>query len=292
MLTQKDKKFDGGNKQEETFQLLKSRLCKAPILSLPEGNDNFVVFYDASHQGLGCVLMQKDKVIAYASRQLKIHERNYTTHDSERLQHILNQKELNMQQRRWVELLNDYECEIRYHPGKANVVADALSRKERVKPTRKDHYEEEALRGVDKQFEVKTKYSIHMGADKMYQDLKEYSWWPGMKKDIATYVGKCLTCSKVKTEHQKPSGLLQQPEMPQWKWEQKLVFSGTSNQRKEPGQQGETTSAQHFDNNSSWTCASEELEPFSIPCLLKSHVPETISLTIDCLKLVLNTLIL
>ncbi|KAD2805268.1 hypothetical protein E3N88_38645 [Mikania micrantha] len=145
-----------GNKQEEAFQLLKSRLCKAPILSLLEGNDNFLVFCDASHQGLGCVLMQKDKVIAYASRQFKIHEKNYTTHelelgavvfalkiwryylygtkcviytDHKSLQHILNQKELNMRQRRWVELLNDYECEIRYHPGKANVVADALSRK-------------------------------------------------------------------------------------------------------------------------------------------------------------------
>ncbi|KAJ9545153.1 hypothetical protein OSB04_024860 [Centaurea solstitialis] len=162
-LTQKDKKFVWGEKQEEAFQLLKHKLCNTPILALPEGTDNFVVYCDASHQGMGCVLMQNEKVIAYASRQLKIHEKNYTSHDLElgavvfalkiwrhylygtkctiftdhkSRQHILDQKMLNMRQRRWVELLNDYDCEIKYHPGQANVVADALSRKERVKPSR------------------------------------------------------------------------------------------------------------------------------------------------------------
>ncbi|GKF94923.1 putative reverse transcriptase domain-containing protein, partial [Tanacetum coccineum] len=138
-------------------------MCSAPILALPKGSENFVVYCDASHNGLGAVLMQKEKVIAYASRQLKIHEKNYTTHDLElgavvfalkmwrhylygmkyvvftdhkSLQHILDQKELNMRQRRWLELLRDYDCEIRYHLGKANVVADALSQKERIKPLR------------------------------------------------------------------------------------------------------------------------------------------------------------
>ena len=82
-LTQKDKKFVWGEKQEETFQTLKQKLCNAPILALPEGTDNFVVYCDASHQGLGCVLIQKDKVTAYASRQLKVHENNFTTHDLE-----------------------------------------------------------------------------------------------------------------------------------------------------------------------------------------------------------------
>ncbi|GKE76682.1 putative reverse transcriptase domain-containing protein [Tanacetum coccineum] len=132
----------------------------APILALPKGNDDFVVYYDASHQGLGAVLMQREKVIAYASRQLKPNEENYTTYDLElgavvfalkflrhylygtkctvftdhkSLQHILDQKELNIRQRRWLELLADYDYEIRYHPVKANVVADALSRKERIK---------------------------------------------------------------------------------------------------------------------------------------------------------------
>ncbi|GJX17251.1 putative reverse transcriptase domain-containing protein [Tanacetum coccineum] len=112
--------------------------AESPILALPEGNDNFVVYCDASHQGLGAVLMQREKVIAYASRQLKPNEENYNLTNLEfgSSSHILDQKELNMRQRRWLELLVDYDCEIRYHPGKANVVADALSRKERIKPLR------------------------------------------------------------------------------------------------------------------------------------------------------------
>ncbi|GJU13593.1 putative reverse transcriptase domain-containing protein, partial [Tanacetum coccineum] len=162
-LTQKNQKYVWGVEQEEAFQTLKNNLCDAPILTLPDGVEDFVVYCDASNQGLGCVLMQRGKVIAYASRQLKTHEKNYTTHDLElgavvfalktwrhylygtksviytdhkSLQHIFDQKELNMRQRRWIELFSDYECEIRYHPGKANVVADALSRKERLKPRR------------------------------------------------------------------------------------------------------------------------------------------------------------
>ncbi|GKB92730.1 putative reverse transcriptase domain-containing protein [Tanacetum coccineum] len=131
-LTQKNKKYVWGVEQEDAFQSLKNNLCDAPLLRLLDGVEDFVVYYDASNQGLGCVLMQRGKVIAYASRQLKTHEKNYTTHDLE-LGAI---KELNMRQRRWIELFSDYECEIRYHPGKANVVADALSRKERLKPRR------------------------------------------------------------------------------------------------------------------------------------------------------------
>ncbi|GJU98133.1 putative reverse transcriptase domain-containing protein [Tanacetum coccineum] len=163
LLTQKNKKFEWGDGQEIAFQTLKDMLGDAPIFALPEGAYDFVVYCDASNQGFGCVLMQRNKVIAYASRQLKIHEKNYTTHDLElgavvfalktwrhylygtksviytdhkSLQHIFDQKELNMRQRRWIELFSDYDCEIRYHPGKANVVADALSRKERMKPRR------------------------------------------------------------------------------------------------------------------------------------------------------------
>ncbi|GJT68000.1 putative reverse transcriptase domain-containing protein [Tanacetum coccineum] len=114
-----------GDEHENAFQTLKDKLCNAPVLALPDGPKDFVVYCDASGLGLGCVLLQRGKVIAYASRQLKIHEKNYTTHDLE-LGAV----------RRWIELFSDYECEIRYHPGKANVVADALSRKERVKPKR------------------------------------------------------------------------------------------------------------------------------------------------------------
>ncbi|GKG25936.1 putative reverse transcriptase domain-containing protein, partial [Tanacetum coccineum] len=146
-LTQKKVKFEWGDKQEATFQLLKQKLCSAPILALPEGSKDFIAYCDASKKGLGAVLMQREKVISYASRQLKIHEKNYTTHDLELgavvfalkiWRHYLygtkctvftdyNKKELNMRQRRCLELLSDYDCDIRYHPGKANVVADALS---------------------------------------------------------------------------------------------------------------------------------------------------------------------
>ncbi|GJW04670.1 putative reverse transcriptase domain-containing protein [Tanacetum coccineum] len=162
-LTQKKVKFDWGDKEEAAFQLIKHKLCSAPILALPEGSKDFIIYCNASIKGLGDVLMQREKVIAYASRQLKTNEKNYTTHDLElgavSLQHILDKNELNMRQCRWLELLSDYDCEIRYHPGKANVVADALSIKEQIEPLR------------------------------------------------------------VKAKHQKPSGLLVQHEIPQWKWD-------------------------------------------------------------------------
>nr|GEY06331.1 hypothetical protein [Tanacetum cinerariifolium] len=142
-LTQKNKKYEWGMEQEEAFQTLKSNLRDTSILSLPDGVEDFVVYYDASNHGLGCVLKQRGKVIAYASRQQKIHEKNYTTHDLElravlfalktwrhylygtksviymdhkSIQHIFDQKELNTHKRRWIELFSDYECEIRYHP--------------------------------------------------------------------------------------------------------------------------------------------------------------------------------
>ncbi|GJS44216.1 putative reverse transcriptase domain-containing protein [Tanacetum coccineum] len=265
-----------GEKEEEAFQTLKNNLCDAPILLLPDKIEDFVVYCDASNQGLGCVLMQRGKVIAYASRQLKIHEKNYTTHDLElgavvfalktwrhylygtksviytdhkSLQHIFDQKELNMHQRRWIELFSDYECEIRYHPGKANV-----SRvKEMILAAQSEAFKQEnvlteRLHGLDQQMERKedeslyfmdriwvslvgdvrmvimdeahkSRYSVHPGADKIYHDLCDMYWWLGMKRDIAIYVSKCLTCAKVKSEHQRPSGLLQQPKIPEWKWD-------------------------------------------------------------------------
>ncbi|GJV12520.1 putative reverse transcriptase domain-containing protein [Tanacetum coccineum] len=219
--------------------------------------------------GIGAVLMQREKVIAYASRQLRTHEENYTTHDLE----LGVVKELNMRQRRWIELLSDYDYEIRYHPDNANVVADALSQKEREplrvralvmtvhpnQPEKIRNAQSEAMKKKNakaknlgrliKQIFVvrfdrtkyfdkrvwlprygglrnlimheshKSKYSIHPGSEKMYQDLKQHYWWPNMKADIATYVSKCLTCAKVKAEHQKPSGLLQQPKILVLKWE-------------------------------------------------------------------------
>nr|GEW96472.1 putative reverse transcriptase domain-containing protein [Tanacetum cinerariifolium] len=220
------------------------------LQALPEGNDNFVAYCDASHHGLRAVLVQRENVISYASQQLKPREENYTIHDLE----LGAVKELNMRQRRWLELLADYDCEIRYHPRKANVVADALSRKERIKPLRvrslvitihpklpsqiletqteaikEENIKAENLQGMDKTFEIrpdgtfyiknrswlplfgylrdlimheshKSKYSIHPGSEKMYQDIKKLYWWPNMKAIIVEYVNKCLTCSRVKAE--------------------------------------------------------------------------------------------
>ncbi|GJX87137.1 putative reverse transcriptase domain-containing protein [Tanacetum coccineum] len=218
--------------------------------------EDFIAYCDASIKGLGIVLMQRDKLIACASRQLKIHEKNYTTHDLElgavvfalkiwrhylygtkctvftdhkSLPHILDKKELNMRQRRWLELLSDYDCEIRYHSGKANILEAQTeakkpenlksedvggmlieNSKDPEKP-RKEKLELRAnetlclnnrsslscfgvLRALIMHESHKSKYSVHLGSDKMYQEMKQLYWWPNMKADIATYI-------------------------PQWKWD-------------------------------------------------------------------------
>ncbi|GJT18844.1 putative reverse transcriptase domain-containing protein [Tanacetum coccineum] len=136
ILTQKSKTFDWGEEQELAFQTLKDKLCNAPVLALPDGSEDFVVYCDAFGIGLGYVLMQRGKVIAYASRQLKIHERNYTAYDLELGAVVFALKIWRHYLYGTKKLFSDYDCEIRYHPGKANVVDDALSRKERVKPKR------------------------------------------------------------------------------------------------------------------------------------------------------------
>src|ERR1044072_7971206 len=273
---------------------------------------------------LGGVSMQDKQVVAYASRQLKIHERNYPTHDLElaavvfvlklwrhylfgsrfevfsdhkSLEYLFDQKELNMRQRRWLELLKDYDFGLNYHPGKANVVADALSRKTlhmsllmvkelelieqfrdmslviEVTPksvilgmlkinndfldsireaqkldvklvdllvsigkTESEDFKLDAqgilrFRGricipdyVDLKRMIlekthRSSLSIHPGATKMYQDLRKLFWWSGMKREVAQFVYACLTCQKSKVEHQKPAGLMQLLEVPEWKWD-------------------------------------------------------------------------
>ncbi|KAK1681340.1 hypothetical protein QYE76_042188 [Lolium multiflorum] len=321
-LLKKDKKFEWTAKCEESFQQLKSRLTTAPILIMPDITKPFDVYCDASKIGLGCVLMQEGKVISYLSRQLKQHEQNYPTHDLElaavvlalkvwrhylmgnrceiysdhkSLKYIFTQKELNMRQRRWLELIKDYDMEIHYHPGKANVVADALSRLPcqlnsmiaKEQPSLHQEFEhfrmelvsegylasielqptligqiKEAQKGnasidgiksqiaagkapgftideegvlwyngrlcVPSDSELKqvilkeahdTLYSIHPGGTKMYQDLKEQFWWHGMKREIGSYIAKCDICQRVKAEHQRPAGLLQPLQIPEWKWD-------------------------------------------------------------------------
>jgi len=323
-LTRKDQPFAWTDRCEESFLELKKKLTSAPVLVIPDASKPFEVFCDASHQGLGCVLMQSRRVVSYASRQLKNHEKNYPTHDLElaavvfalkiwrhylygaqfqvfsdhkSLRYLFDQKELNMRQRRWMKFLKDFDFELLYHLGKANVVADALSRKtvhaahmmikemglvEQFRDMqiqivlgegviRCNHLtvsndflvliKERQLSdpklqktvgllgtekakdftvGVDRvlrfrgrvcipeDLEVKgmileeghkSRFNMHPGMTKMYHDLKESFWWSGMKQDVAHFVSSCLTCQKAKAEHQRPRGMLQQLEIPEWKWD-------------------------------------------------------------------------
>ncbi|KAA3453025.1 pol protein [Gossypium australe] len=310
-LLRKGAPFVWSEKQQESFDKLRKILTEAPVLVQPEAGKLFTVYCDASHNGLGCVLMQEGKVVAYASRQLRPHEVNYPTHDLElaavvfalkiwrhylygeksivytdhkSLRYLLSQKDLNLRQRRWIELLKDYDCSIEYHPGKANVVADALSRKVvtdlramfarlslyddgsllaelQIKPAWIEEIKEKQL-GEDslnaRRLQVQdgglegysltgdgvlcfqgrpcmpndvglrqrilqdahsSPYAMHPGSSKMYGDLRKQFWWPGLKREVTEFVRRCLTCQRVKAEHQLPSGLLQPVKIPQWKWE-------------------------------------------------------------------------
>jgi len=290
-LTRKNIRWEWSKECDESFQELKRRLTTAPVLILPSGIEGFVVYSDASRKGLGCVLMQHGKVVAYASRQLKTHEVNYPVHDLElaavvfalrvwrhylygsrvqiftdhkSLKYLMSQKELNMRQWRWVELIKDYDCIIDYHPGKVNVVADALSRKDKAirggpatwneetmiglnrleavlsvslegslmaQPRVKSGYREQILEAQQLDDEVlkvriklelgggetlfrigddgivmlgrrmyvpdnkalkqkllreahESKFTVHPSSTKMYQDLKQYYWWPNIRKEV------------------------------------------------------------------------------------------------------------
>ncbi|WVZ49820.1 hypothetical protein U9M48_001146 [Paspalum notatum var. saurae] len=294
--------FEWNDKREKSFQCLKDKLTTTPVLTLLDLQKDFVVYCDASRQGLGCVLMQDNHVVSYASRQLRAHEENYPTHDLElaavcdiytdhkSLKYIFTQSELNMRHEKM-----DYELEINYHPEKANVVADVLSRKSycnlltgeevsaelcaemeqlrlgfvttkqmnelRVRCTLEDQIRQaqkdcpsiaELGVGMEKgllpDFRVDdrgtiwlkerlcvpldegikesilieahcTKYSIHPGSTKMYQDLKKLFWWRRMKRDIAVFVAQCDNCNQIKAEKQRPSGSLKPLDILMWKWE-------------------------------------------------------------------------
>jgi hypothetical protein len=321
-LLKNDTKFNWSLECNEAFEKLKVLLTTAPVLAQPDIEKPFDVYCDASGSGLGCVLMQEGRVIVYASRQLRRHEEHYPTHDLElaavvhalkiwhhyllgniyhiytdhkSLKYIFTQSELNMRKRRWLELIKDYELEIHYHPGKANVVADALSRKvschcltvktsdntlcqemeklnlgmiqqgalsqlklesvllQRIMDAQRDNegmkHIHEKIRArkakcfrkddqgivwfnnrivVPKNEELRqqildeahlSRYSIHPGSTKMYQDLKQHYWWMKMKIEIARYVARCDTCKRVKAIHMKTAGSLQSLPIPTWKWE-------------------------------------------------------------------------
>ncbi|WVZ76147.1 LOW QUALITY PROTEIN: hypothetical protein U9M48_024145 [Paspalum notatum var. saurae] len=309
-LLEKDAAFKWTADRQAAFDELKKRLTTVPVLTLPDQQKKFTVYCDASRDGLGCVLMQEGKVVAYGSRQLRKHEVKYPTHDlklavvvyalkiwrhylfrqrceiytdHKSLKYIFTQNELNMRQRRWLELIKDYDLEIHYHPSKANVVADALSRKSnanmalgfQMPPELCEEFEslnlgflshttvaafeaeptlEEEINKYQKEDEIlqeireslkkgeapdfkedergtlwyknricvpnvdsirklilseahDTAYSIHPGSTKMYYDLKERFWCPGMKTVVAEYVAVCDTC-------QRPL------KVPEWKWEE------------------------------------------------------------------------
>ena len=306
-LTRKEVKFDWDDRCEEAFQELKRRLTSAPILIVSDRGQWYTVYCDASKAELGCVLMQSGRVVAYGSRQLKNHEQNYPTHDMElaavvfalkiwchylygeefevysdhkSLKYIFMQRDLIMRQRRWMEFLEDYDLTLHYHPDKANVVADALSRKsrgvlasiasrewriletvgqfrlqyseqaqgilgslvatlsllsiviesqwkdaeivsirDRVQSGTSDEgwtaHSDGSLRyrgrlvvphSIDLREEILrefhcSRFAVHPGGTKMYQDLRRQYYWSGMKRHVGDFVRRCLTCQQVKAEH-------------------------------------------------------------------------------------------
>nr|GFB43800.1 retrotransposon protein, putative, Ty3-gypsy subclass [Tanacetum cinerariifolium] len=287
--------FVWNDEQEKSFEELKQRLVSAPVLTLLFGTGGFQIYSDASKKGLGCVLMQHGKVIAYASRQLKPYEVNYPTHDLElaavvfalkiwrhylygescdvftdhkSLKYIFTQRELNMRQRRWKsgmidgikveeEIIRDLErLDIKLYVRGQHGYWDSLRVKPNLISRIKEAQKEDSkiwtiVKNLDKQVEFRldddnvlwqgtrlcvpndatlgeallteahsSPFSIHTGSTKIYHDLKQHFWWSGMKRDVATFVSRCLICQQVKIEHQRAGGLLQPLDIPVWKWDE------------------------------------------------------------------------
>ncbi|KAL0332872.1 UNVERIFIED_CONTAM: Transposon Tf2-11 polyprotein [Sesamum calycinum] len=201
-LLKKNAPFNWNDKCAQSFEELKKRLTSAPILALPSGDGGYVL---RPHE---INYPTHDLELAAIVHALKIWRHYlygetfqiFTDHKS--LKYIPTQKELNLRQRRWIELLKDYDCTIDYHPGKANIVADALSRKT------VDHLAKELRTEIMHEAHY-APYAMHPGSTKMYRDLRPYYWWPTMKKDVAEFVARCLTCQQVKAEHQAPAFLIE-----------------------------------------------------------------------------------
>ncbi|BBH07014.1 transposable element gene [Prunus dulcis] len=221
-LTRKWVKFEWSDECEKSFNEFKTRLTTSPVFALPDDSGNFVIYSDASQQGLGCVLMQHGRVIAYASRQLKKHESNYPVHDLE----LAAVKELNLRQRRWLELIKDYDCTIEHHPGRANVVADALSRKSsgsvaylrgRYVPVMVELRKLRVELGVDEQGALLATLQVRpVLVERIIEAQAEDPLICTLRAEVES--GTRTDCS-VKAERQKPSGLLQPLPIPEWKWE-------------------------------------------------------------------------
>ncbi|KAK8918385.1 hypothetical protein KSP39_PZI021868 [Platanthera zijinensis] len=255
-LTQNYARFEWSDQCEQAFSELKRRLCSAPVLALPSEGLDFSVYTDASGVGLGCVLMQEDRVIAYGSRQLKTHERNYPTHDLEFA--AASVASCAPMPASLAALINDLErMDISFSPGGQGEVSGPLW-VEQVKDLQPS---DPALQRIRRQFELGTlpdftisddvlrfrgrlcilevpelldsicreahesRTSGHPGNNKMYHDLKQIVWWPGMKNYIARFISRCLMCQKVKAQRQHPGGFLQPLPIPECKWEDISVDS-------------------------------------------------------------------
>ncbi|WVZ51917.1 hypothetical protein U9M48_003017, partial [Paspalum notatum var. saurae] len=283
-LTKKNAKYTWSPNCEEAFQSLKRSLTTAPVLAQSDVTKPFDVYCDASGNGLGCFLMKEGRIVAYASRQLRKHEAYYPTHDLElavvvhalkiwrhyllgntchiytdhkSLKYILTQPELNMRQRRWLELIKDYDLEIHYHPGKANVVADALRCRAHcnviearptvrvlcceineielpieqlaelysliIEPTIKEQIitaqkQDKGMAFIREGMDEKKRACFTLD-DQVTKCLKQKFWWTRMKREIAKYVSECDVCQRIKADHLKSAGMLQPLEVPAWKWE-------------------------------------------------------------------------